>query len=150
MTDEAVKSGAPADGRDPNTGKFLPGNPGRKPGSRNIRGRSALMRMEDAGDDVAEAAIKAALGGDTAAMRLVLEGILPARKDAAVDIELPTMTGAEDAARAMGALVSEVAAGNLAPSEAEAVARLIEGYRRTLETEELEKRLAALERRQAR
>lgn len=145
MTEQSVNNGRSTEGRDPGTGRFSTGNPGRPPGARNKRGRSTLMRLEDAGEDIADKCVELALAGETTAIRLVLERILPARKDAAVDLDLPRMTSAADAANAMAALVSAVAAGDLAPSEGEAVSRLISTYRRTLEVEDLERRITALE-----
>ena len=58
---------------------------------------------------------------------------------------LPTISKAADAARTMGAVVAAVAAGDLTPSEGAAVAGLLETYRKTLETAELEERIAVLE-----
>ena len=86
-----------------------------------------------------------ALGGDTTALRLALERIAPPRKDTPVTIALPHMTSASDAAAAMAAVVAEVAQGNLTPGEGAQMAGLIETYRRTLETSELEARVIALE-----
>jgi hypothetical protein len=45
----------------------------------------------------------------------------------------------------MGVIVAAVADGEITPSEAQALAGMVETFRRTLETEELERRLAALE-----
>jgi hypothetical protein len=54
----------------------------------------------------------------------------------------------EDAAGAMAAaatLVQGVVQGDLAPEDAKAVATLVETYRRTVETVDIEERIAALE-----
>ena len=45
----------------------------------------------------------------------------------------------------MGAILNEVSLGNLTPLEAASVAGLMETFRKTLETTELEKRISALE-----
>jgi len=50
-----------------------------------------------------------------------------------------------DAAKAMSAIIEAVAGGELTLTEGRAVAGLVEDYRRTMETEELEGRVAALE-----
>jgi hypothetical protein len=55
------------------------------------------------------------------------------------------METARDAARAAGAVLEAVAAGELTPNEGAHLMALVETYRRTLETTELEARVAALE-----
>jgi hypothetical protein len=94
---------------------------------------------------LARQAVSQALQGDTGALRLALERLAPPRKDAPVTFALPRMESARDAAEAAGAVLQACAAGELTPSEAAAVMALIEAYRRTLETSELEARVAALE-----
>jgi len=86
-----------------------------------------------------------ALGGDATALRLCLERIAPPRKDVAVTFDLPRMETARDAAKAAGAVLGAVADGELTPGEGAALMALVEGFRRTLETSELEARVAALE-----
>lgn len=86
-----------------------------------------------------------ALAGDCAALRLCLDRIAPPRRDAPVAFDLPPMQSAADAAKAAGAVLVAVADGNLTPQEGAHIMALIETYRRTLETTELEARVAALE-----
>ncbi len=86
-----------------------------------------------------------ALDGDAAALRLCLERIAPTRKDAPVAFRLPSMQSAADAAKAAGAVLGAVAVGDLTPTEGAQIMGLVETYRRTLETSELEARVAALE-----
>ena len=64
-------------------------------------------------------------------------------------LDLPPMEGAESAAQAMGAILESVAKGHLTPLEASSLSGLVEGYRKALETTELEARLRALEERSA-
>jgi hypothetical protein len=86
-----------------------------------------------------------ALEGDTTALRLCLERIAPPRKDVAVTFDLPRMEAASDAAKAAGAVLGAVSNGELTPTEAAHIMALVETYRRTLETTEIEARIAALE-----
>jgi hypothetical protein len=86
-----------------------------------------------------------ALGGDATALRLCLERIAPPRRDAPVTFDLPTMGTACDAAKAAGAVLGAVAHGDLTPTEGAHIMALVETYRRTLETTELEARLVVLE-----
>ncbi len=131
-------------------GTFAPGNAlgGRTKGSRH----KTTMAIEELLDGQAEAltqkAINAALDGDMVALRLCLDRITPAKKDAPVAFSLPAMESVTDAAKAAGAILEAVAAGDLTPSEGTAIAGLVETYRRTLESEELEGRIIALEKEQ--
>ncbi len=128
-------------------GTFAPGNAlgGRTKGSRH----RTTMAIEELLDGQAEAltqkAISAALEGDGAALRLCLERICPPRKDRPVPFVMPEMNNSKDAANAMAEIILAVADGEVTPDEAGSVASLIEQYRRTLETTELETRLQALE-----
>src|SRR5918999_1719191 len=122
--------------------KGVSGNPaGRPKGARH----KYLVAMEALLDGEAESltrkAIGLALAGDTTALRLCLERILPARKDRPVQLELPPIEGVRDLARATMVLLQAVAAGEITPAEAGEVAKLVEVHRRTVETVELEERL---------
>lgn len=131
-------------GRDA-SGRFTPGNPGRPPGARHKATRAALALLDGEAEALSRKAVELALGGDATALRLCLERIAPPRKDVPVTFALPTIGKAADAANTMGAVVTAVTAGDLTPSEGAAVAGLLETYRKTLETAELEERIAALE-----
>ena len=86
-----------------------------------------------------------ALGGDTTALRLCLERLVPPVKDAPIQFYLPAMQCARDASDAAAGVLRAVAEGDLTPMEGAQVMALVETYRRTLETSELEARVAALE-----
>ena len=79
------------------------------------------------------------------ALRLCLERICPPRKDRPVSFPLAKLNSLDDAVGAMGALLTAVASGEVTPQEAQAVAAVVETYRRTVETQDIEQRLAALE-----
>jgi hypothetical protein len=91
-------------------------------------------------------AVETALAGDTAALRLCLERIAPPWKDTPVTLTLAPQQSAQDIANAAALVLAAVADGDLTPTEGTHVMALVETYRRTLETCELETRLAALER----
>jgi hypothetical protein len=92
-------------------------------------------------------AIDKALEGDTTALRLCLERIAPARKDAPIQFELPVMSNASEAAVAAQAVLKAVSEGEVTPLEGATVMGLVESYRRTLEVTELEERLLQVEER---
>ncbi len=131
-------------GRDA-AGRFTAGNPGRPPGARHKATRAALALLDGEAEALTRQAVTLALEGDTTALRLCLERIAPPKRDAPVTFDLPPMQSAADAAKAAGAVLDAVALGDLTPTEGAHVMSLIETYRRTLETTELEARVAALE-----
>ncbi len=90
-------------------------------------------------------AVEMALEGDTTALRLYLERISPPRKDAPLTVALPKVETARDAAAAPGVVVEALASGELTPAKATPVMALVDAFRRTLETAELETRVAAFE-----
>ena len=134
----------PAATRNPD-GTFAPGNPGKPPGSRHRATQAVQALLEGEAEALTRRAVERVLEGDTTALRLCLERVAPVRKDPPVVFDLPPMSTARDAASAAAAIVSAVSTGDLTPSEGVHVMGLVEAYRRTLETTELERRLAALE-----
>jgi|SRR6266542_4029456 hypothetical protein len=122
------------------------GNPaGRPRGSRN---RTALL-MENLLGYEAEAigrkAVEMAIKGDMAAIRLCMDRLAPARKDEPVAFELPPLEKPADSVAAAATLVAAVAEGELTPSEAAQLAKVIEVYVRAIETKVFDERLTSLE-----
>ncbi|CUH85056.1 hypothetical protein [Thalassovita mediterranea] len=140
----ADRNNRPKTGRD-EAGRFTTGNPGRPLGARHKATKAALALLDGEADALSRKAVELALNGDTTALRLCLERIAPPRKDAPVTFDLPAMQCAQDAAKAAGTVLQGVALGELTPTEGAHVMALIENYRRTLETTEIEQRIAALE-----
>jgi hypothetical protein len=101
--------------------------------------------MDDSAEPVILALIKAAKGGDTTAIRMVLERVAPLPRNRPVQFDMPAIETSADLGAAMGAILQAAADGALAPDEATSIASLIETRRRTIETIELEARIAALE-----
>ena len=126
-------------------GTFAKGNPGKQKGTRHKATMASLELLDGEAEALTRKAIEAALGGDTVALRLCLERIAPVRKDAPVQFVLPPMGSAADAAKSAGAVLDAVSLGDLTPREGAHVMALVETYRRTLETSELEARVVALE-----
>jgi len=126
-------------------GTFGPGNSGKPKGTRHKATQAALALLDGEAEALTRQAVTLALGGDTTALRLCLERIAPPRRDAPVTFDLPPMETARDAAKAAGAVLGAVADGDLTPTEGAHIMALVETYRRTLETTELEARLVVLE-----
>lgn len=144
MTKTPRKNGRTTEGRD-GKGRFARGNPGRPRGARHRITRAVEAILDGEADALTRRAVELAMDGDTVALRLCLERIAPPRKDAPVTFDLPAVASAEDASTAMSALLAAVAAGDITPTEATAVAGLVETWRRTKETADIEARIAALE-----
>ena len=121
------------------------GNPGRPNGARHKTTLAVAALLDGEAEGLTRKAVEMAMGGDTTALRLCIERVCPPRKDAPVELELPEMESAGDAARAAGAIVEAVARGDLTPLEGASVMGLVENYRRILKTTEIERRMAALE-----
>jgi len=126
-------------------GRFAAGNPGKPRGARHKATQAALALLDGEAGALTRKAVEIALAGDTTALRLCLERIAPPKRDAPVQFTLPSMETARDAATAAGAVLEAVAAGELTPTEGAHLMALVETYRRTLETTELEARVVALE-----
>jgi hypothetical protein len=128
-------------------GTFAAGNAlgGKTRGARHKATMAVETLLDGQVDQLTQKAVDAALGGDMTAMRLCLERICPPRKDRPVLIDLPEMKGAEGASRAMAGILEAVAEGDITPDEARGLSSIVEVYRKTLETTELEMRLHALE-----
>lgn len=62
-----------------------------------------------------------------------------------IRFKLPAIRGSQDCAAAQAEIIRAVAAGELLGSEGEALSKLVENQRRALETTELERRIAELE-----
>ena len=101
--------------------------------------------LEGQQEALTQAAIDKALEGDVTALRLCLDRIAPARKDAPVSFALPEIETADDAAKAARAILKAIAEGDVTPLEAATVMAVVEQFRRTLETTEIERRIVALE-----
>jgi len=90
-------------------------------------------------------AVELAKGGDLAALRLCLDRLLPPRKDWLVSLDLPSIESARDVPKAISKLLAAVAAGELTPSDAGEVTKLLDAYARAVEISDLAERLDNLE-----
>jgi hypothetical protein len=129
------------------------GNPnGRAKGSRNRATMlveqifdEKLFGVDRKADAIISKVIEQAANGDTACIRLCLDRIAPVRRDRPVCFALPNMNESKDAVNASAAIVAAVAGGELTPSEAAELSKVVDGYARSLQTVEFEERLSKLE-----
>jgi hypothetical protein len=123
------------------------GNPAGRP--KGARGKAAILAeglFDGEAQDIIRAAIDLAKSGDVAAIRVCLDRIAPRKRDRAIAFELPALHTAADAAAALAAITAAVAAGDLTPSEAVDLFKLVDGFTRTLEATVFEQRVTRLER----
>ncbi len=122
------------------------GNPhGRPLGSRHRATLLAENLLDGQTEELLQKTIDLALAGDSTALRLCIERIIAPRRDRPVDFRLPTLGSAQDAVNAIAAITDGVASGDLTPSEAAELAKVVDAYRSAVETAEIERRLGALE-----
>ena len=129
--------------------RFKPGqsgNPsGRPVGSRHRTSLAIDELLEGEAEKITRKAIAMALDGDTVAMRLCLDRLAPPRKDRPVPFSFPALEAASDAVSATAALIEAVATGELTPSEAGELSKLVEAFTKAKHTHELEERISRLE-----
>ena len=122
------------------------GNPNGKPkGTRHRVTVAAEALMEGEAEAITRKAIELAKEGDGPALRLCMDRIYPPRRDRPVRFRLPSLDKVEDAVAAHAAIVAGVAIGELTPSEAGDLARLVDNYTRAVEATDIQTRLARLE-----
>lgn len=128
--------------------RFAKGNQhgkGRPQGSRNSATIALQKLLDGEGEEITRTAIEMAVAGNETALRLCFERLLPVRKDRPVTVKLPSVIDAKGIGDAFDQLLSQVSKGNLTPMEASTLAGILESRRKTLETEVLEARVAAIE-----
>jgi Family of unknown function (DUF5681) len=126
---------------------FQPGNSGKPKGTRHKVTRAVEALLEGEAEGLTRKAIEKALEGDMTAIRLCLDRICPVRRDPPIAFDLPSLGSASDAVAAMSAVTAGVAEGEITPSEAGELSKLVDVYARTLLASDLEARVAKLEKR---
>jgi hypothetical protein len=128
---------------------FEPGNSGNPNGRPRGARNKVTLAIEALLDGEAEAltrkAIELAKAGDMQALRLCMDRLAPPRKDSPVAFNLPNMSTVSDAVLAMGALLKAVAEGDLTPTEAADLTRMVQAFAKIIETAEFEERIQKLE-----
>ena len=148
MTEKAEK---PVNAGGKQDTKFKPGqsgNPAGKPkGARHKVTLLAEKLLDKDAKSVVEKCIELVMAGDSGAIKLIMDRILPPRKDRPVSIDLPLIESISDASKAMAIVSQAVADGEITPLEAQTLSGVLENYRKIIETTELEKRITDLEKR---
>ena len=118
---------------------------GRPKGSRNKLTLAAQRLLEEHCESIVRKCVIGALQGDRQAMRLCVERLLPARRDAPVRTKLPLVKTAQDVNAALQVVLDDIARGRTTPSEGEMISNVLEKRRKAIETMELLRRVEQLE-----
>lgn len=126
------------------------GNPaGRPQGSRNKATLAAQALLAGELEAITRKVIELAKNGDMTALRLIVERMLPIRKDSPITVDLPPITTAQDTVKASVAILQAVSCGDITPNEGQILMAMVERLCRSIETQELERRIIQLEQSQA-
>jgi len=119
------------------------GNPaGRPRGSRNRATQLGYSLLENELAMVMNKVIELITAGNTAALKMYLDRIVPIARGSC---ELPPLAQAADSIGAMTAIAEAVGNGELAPSEAASVTRVVEAFVKAIELHSFDERLTKLE-----
>src|SRR5260370_31303727 len=127
---------------------FEPGDQlsrGRPRGSRNKRSWRSQQLLEAYGEAIVNKALVLALQGDAPLLRTFLAYLLRRPADRPVETGPLPMGNGEELSKTSENVLKRVSWGRLGLGDAQAVTALIEGHRRVLETEEIERRVKSLE-----
>jgi hypothetical protein len=119
---------------------------GRPPGARNKATIIAESLLQGETETITRLAIEHAKAGDMAALRMCLDRVAPPLRHRAIMFELPPLASAADAVTALAAITAAVAEGELTPSEAGELVKLVDTFARVLDLAAFEQRIARLER----
>jgi Family of unknown function (DUF5681) len=128
--------------------RFKPGesgNPsGRPKGSRNKASKFVEL-LDEHGTAVLEKFVEKAIEGDPVALKLYIPRLIPRRTGRPIDIELPEIKTATDAATASKIVIMAVSDGTVTLEEGSKLINLIESHSKLLAHADLEARVAELE-----
>ena len=127
---------------------FEPGNKlgrGRPRGSQNKRNTRGQQLLDQYSETIMQKALAEAIKGDVSLLRTFLSFLLRRPGDRPIQTGPLPMGSLEELAKSSEKVLQKVASGKLSPGEARNLNDLMEDRRRVLESEELEKRVRALE-----
>ena len=142
MSMTARKNGGDTAGRT-SAGTFAKGNPGRPKGARNRATVAAEALLDSEAETLARKAIELALAGDSVALRLCFDRILPPKRPGDRPVEITDLP--ESPGDAMSTILATAASGGMLLADAERLAALVKTRADLVVLSELEERLAALE-----
>ena len=111
---------------------FQPGHSGNPAGRpRGARNKATVLfeeLLEGDAELIISRIIAQAKAGNSRALGLLMPALLPKRKDAPIELELPPLEEASGAPGAIAAIIVAVCAGDITPSEGTSLTRMVEAY----------------------
>lgn len=123
---------------------FEPGNSfgkGRPKGSRNKNQAPGQHILDQYGEHVLHKCVALALQGHAVALRLCMERISPARREAYIRLNLPAIESAQDVNCAADQVTQAIRRGQMTPSQGATMMHLLERRSRVIERADFESRL---------
>ena len=127
---------------------FQPGNKhgrGRPRGSRNKAARVCQETLDSHAESLTKRCLSLAYQGNPTALRICMDRLVPAPRQRALQFKIPHTKTIADVSSASESVLSAVACGQLTPAEGDAFSGMLDGRRRMIETQEMDKRVRALE-----
>lgn len=124
---------------------FASSNSGRPRGARNKTTVACEALLDAEAKAVTAKAIKLAKGGDTVALRLVMDRIIPPRLERPISITLPPIQTMSDLPGVLIRIFEALAIGQILPGDASTLVSALSAIRQAYETCELAERLTAVE-----
>ena len=126
--------------------KGVSGNPaGKKPGTRHRARRLAETLLDGEAVELVKKCVEMAIDGDSAAMRICMDRLVPPRKSRPINIDLPAVDTCAGISQAQSVVVQVVADGEITPDEGQVLSSILEARRKSIETADHEARLNKLE-----
>lgn len=124
---------------------FKSGNSGRPKGSLNRVTLAIQSLLDGEGEELTRKAIELAKKGDLTALKLCLERIYPPKKSRPINIDLPDVRTSEGVSLAQTSVVKAVGEREITPEEGQVLSNILESRRKSIESEDHERRLYELE-----
>ena len=127
--------------------RYKPGQSGNPSGRPKGSGKSAKLRalLEPHAPELVQKAMELALEGDTTALRLCLERLVPPLKGRDETIKVQGLQGCCSLVEQGQVLIDAMAGGVATPREVATMMQAVAAQAKIIELEELEKRVAMLE-----
>jgi hypothetical protein len=118
------------------------GNPNGRPlGSRNKASIIADQLFLEDLQSICKAIIEKAKSGNIQVAKIILDRLLPPKKDLPITIEIPKIKTSYDILKAMESITQAIANGEISPLEGEALARILDIHAKSIELYDFESTL---------
>lgn len=146
MNKPAIPANAEKMRGNPKFQKGRSGNPkGKIKGTRNKATLFAEQLLQGELETICRRLLQEAVEGNMQAIKIVLDRLLPPKRNIPIAIDLTKLENSSDALNAISYVTVAVSRGDLSVEEGEALSRMIEVYIRAVEAHDYETRLSKIE-----